>query len=281
MASPAGDFAVLDGSLLLGSVRECGDTEKMRRSHATNRRDPNLVGPAQPGGSPRRRLGDLRWLGAGLGLLSCLGSGCKSGPATKSSASWPSDAVFQAYPVIHCSAYAVSGEVPKPFLAEISERKQDPQPARDSYLAVRDTTLTTLNLFLATGRWAGSYAKITPTRELPRVGTPPECRMFELALAEEISVRLPPSVSGAPYIAPLAMVDYDYERSKGQTPPRITVRVAALLAEGSGRVLRTLRVVATTDYARTSPFFQERPAEEIAQDLTEQIARELSAAIAK
>jgi hypothetical protein len=139
-----------------------------------------------------------------------------------------------------------------------------------------------MNLFLATGSWAGKQAQITPTRQQPRQGGPPECRMFELALADEIDVRLPKSWSGAPYIAPIAMVGYDFEPAAAPDGvPRIAVRVAALLARGDGKVLRTIATVARADYARALPSYQERTSQEVAQELTEQIARGLAEAISK
>lgn len=208
--------------------------------------------------------------------VSGLVPGCATAPKPSGRAMpWPADAVFQGYPVIHCSRE----EVPPSLLAATKASREDETPTRVAYETTRDTVLTTLNLFLATGRWTGTRAQIKPTRELPRIGSPTECRMFELALADEITLRLPPSVTGAPYIAPIGMVGYDYEPGSSGGPPKITVRIAALLARGDGRVLRTISTVATTDYARTAPFFQERGSFEVAQDLTEQIARGLSKAL--
>lgn len=205
-------------------------------------------------------------------------AGCGHGPPAKktpSAPSWPADAVFQAYPVIHCIPEAL----PRPFLADIKKANKDEATASEVYNGTRDLVLTTLNLFLATGRWTGERAHITPTREPPRTGTPPECRMFELALADEISLRLPPSVSGAPYIVPIAMFGYDYESASSKNAPRITVRIAALLARGDGHVLRTLRTAASTDYADPGANFQERSSQEVAQDLTEALAKNLAQAI--
>lgn len=204
-------------------------------------------------------------------------AGCHPQPVKKppSAPSWPSDAVFQAYPVIHCIPEAL----PRPFLNDIKRAGKDEATATEVFHGTRDLVLTTLNLFLATGRWTGERAQINPTREPPRTGTLPECRMFELALADQITLRLPPSVSGAPYIVPIAMFGYDYESASGGKAPRVTVRIAALLARGDGHVLRTLRAIASTDYAQTSPVYQERSSQEVAQDLTEQLAKNLAQAI--
>lgn len=220
-------------------------------------------------------VGRYAAMGAVL-FATVMGAGCAGGPKAKpqgSQVAWPQDAVFQGYPVIHCS----SEEVPPALLRAAAARGADEAAVRAGYLTTRDTVLTTLNLFLATGRWTGGRAQIAPTREQPRVGSGPECRMFELALAEQITVRLPPSVTGAPYIAPIAMVGYDYEPGVAGSgaSPKVVVRVAALLARGDGRVLRTLSTVASTEYAQLKPFFQERGSSELAQDLTEQIARSL------
>jgi hypothetical protein len=204
-------------------------------------------------------------------------SACHTQPVTRqpSAPSWPPDAVFQAYPVIHCIPEAL----PRPFLSDVKRAGKDEATASEVYQSTRDLVLTTLNLFLATGRWTGERAKINPTREAPRTGTPPECRMFELALADQITLRLPPSVSGAPYIVPIAMFGYDYESGSAKQAPRITVRIAALLARGDGHVLRTLRAIAATDYAQPGPALQERSSQEVAQDLTETLAKNLAQAI--
>lgn len=207
-----------------------------------------------------------------------LAMGCGHAPPAKKPPSpppWPADAVFQAYPVIHCIPEAL----PRPFIDDVKKAGKDEATASEVYHGTRDLVLTTLNLFLATGRWTGDRARITPTREPPRTGTPPECRMFELALADEISLRLPPSVSGAPYIVPIAMFGYDYESASGKKAPRITVRIAALLARGDGHVLRTLRTVASTDYAYPGATLQERSSQEVAQDLTVALAKNLAEAI--
>ena len=212
-----------------------------------------------------------------------LSSGCAHTSVAHKAASpppWPADAVFQAYPVIHCS----SDETPASLLTDVKAHANDKseETVKQVYTSTRDLVLTTLNLFLATGRWAGSRARITPTREVPRMGAPSECRMFELALADQITLRLPPSISGSEYIAPIAMVGYDYEPSTGpNSAPTISVRIAALLARGDGRVLRSLAVVARSQAAQLAPFYQERSSQEIAQDLTEQLARNLSGAIAE
>jgi len=231
-------------------------------------------------------MGSRRWLkvlkGGLLLMLLCTG-GCGHGKPqavskSRKPAPWPADAVFQAYPVIHC----ISEGVPPAFLTDAQKNGKEAAVAREVYGDTRDLVLTTLNLFLATGRWAGDRAHIKPTREPPRVGTPPECRMFELALAEQISVDLPPSVSGAAYIAPIAMVGYDYEpAAEAGKAPRITVRIAALLASGGGHVLRTLSALASTNYAETSPAYQERSSQEIAQDLTEALFRNLASAVSE
>jgi hypothetical protein len=223
-----------------------------------------------------RRKTFIRIATVSLPLL--LAASCGHTPVVKkppSPPNWPADAVFQAYPVIHCIPEAL----PRPFVADIKKAGKDEATASEVYTATRDLVLTTLNLFLATGRWTGDRANINPTREPPRTGTPPECRMFELALADEISLRLPPSVSGAPYIVPIAMFGYDYESASGKHGPRITVRIAALLARGDGHVLRTLRTIATTDYASTGASYQERSSQEVAQDLTETLAKNLAQAI--
>lgn len=215
---------------------------------------------------------------AATSLGACKGAGGGAVKPTARPAAWPESAQFQGYPVIHCS----SDEVPRSFLADVARRGQGEEIARESYTTTRDLVLTTLNLFLATGRWTGDRAKITPTRDAPRPGSATECRMFELALADQITLRLPPSISGSEYIAPIAMVGYDYEPSTGpNSAPTISVRIAALLARGDGRVLRTLAVVARSQAAQLAPFYQERSSQEIAQDLTEQLARNLSGAIAE
>jgi hypothetical protein len=212
-----------------------------------------------------------------VGLLSAAGC-AKSGKASKLTAPaaalpWPKDAVFSGFPVLHCSRE----ELPAAFLEDSRRRGGDPQAAREMYLTTRDAVLLTMNLFLATGGWTGGLLQITPTREQPRQGGLPECRMFELALADEINVRLPPSWSRAPYLAPIAMVGYDFEPATGpDSVPRIAVRVAALLARGDGKVLRTIATVARADYAQALPTYQERTSQEIAQELTEQIARGLA-----
>ncbi len=223
-------------------------------------------------------------LGLALAVLPLLQSACQSGGAkavraTKAQASWPADAVFAGYPVIHCT----QDSIPASFLRDMAARGQSETVARESYSTTRELVLTTLNLFLATGRWAGERAQITATRESPRPGAASECRMFELALADEITLRLPPSVSGAPYIAPVAMVGYDYEPAESsKAPAHISVRIAALLARGSGQVLRTLAVVAKSPVTGgAGPAAPERSSQEIAQDLTEQLARKLAQAIAE
>jgi hypothetical protein len=214
----------------------------------------------------------------------CLpGIGCKSAGSdavrkTSPQAAWPADATFQGYPVIHCSRE----EIPAPYLRDAQRGGQSEAVARESYATTRELVLTTLNLFLATGRWGGERAQITPTRDPPRAGAASECRMFELALADEITLRLPPSVSGAPYIAPIAMVGYDYEPAESEkSPAHISVRIAALLARGSGQVLRTLAVVARSPVSQGTPHAQERSSQEIAQDLTEQLAKKLSQALSE
>ena len=189
---------------------------------------------------------------------------------------WPKDAVFAGFPVLHCSSEEFSG----PFLADIKKRGGDEQTARELYLTTRDAVLLTMNLYFATGSWAGDKAQITPTREQPRQGGAPECRMFELALSDEIEVRLPKSWGAAPYLAPIAMVGYDFEPAPSPSGvPRIAVRVAALLARGDGKVLRTIATVARADYARALPTYQERTSQEVAQELTEQVARGLAQAL--
>ena len=136
---------------------------------------------------------------AATSLGACKGAGGGAVKPTARPAAWPESAQFQGYPVIHCS----SDEVPRSFLADVARRGQGEEIARESYTTTRDLVLTTLNLFLATGRWAGERAQITATRDSPRPGAASECRMFELALADEITLRLPPSVSGARSRAPL------------------------------------------------------------------------------
>jgi hypothetical protein len=214
-------------------------------------------------------------LTAAGGLSGCA-TGKAKGVAAKPAAQvqpWPKDAVFAGFPVLHCS----SEEVPAAFLSDLKRRGGDEQTARELYLTTRDAVLLTMNLFLATGGWAGDKAQITPTREQPRQGGAPECRMFELALSDEIEVRLPKSWSAAPYLAPIAMVGYDYEPATSPDgAPKIAVRMAALLARGDGKVLRTIATVARADYARTLPTYQERTSQEIAQELTEQVARGLA-----
>lgn len=210
----------------------------------------------------------------------CTLGGCATGRSKATAAAaavaplpWPKDAVFAGFPVLHCS----SEEFSRPFLADLKQRGGDEQTAKELYLTTRDAVLLTMNLFLATGGWAGKMVQITPTREQPRQGGPPECRMFELALADEIEVRLPKSWSAAPYLAPIAMVGYDYEPAANpDSVPRIAVRVAALLARGDGKVLRTISTVARADYAVRLPVYQERTSQEIAQELTEKVARGLA-----
>jgi len=218
---------------------------------------------------------------AALAALAASVAGCATGkgradptPAARVAAQpWPSDAVFAGFPVLHCSREEFS----RAFLTDLKQRGGDEQTAKELYLTTRDAVLGTMNLFLATGSWAGKMVHITPTREQPRQGGPPECRMFELALADEIEVRLPKSWSAAPYLAPIAMVGYDFEPATGpDSVPRIAVRVAALLARGDGKVLRTISTVARADYATRLPVYQERTSQEVAQELTEQIARGLS-----
>jgi hypothetical protein len=207
-----------------------------------------------------------------------LSAACGHTPVAKKPAApppWPADALFQAYPVIHCIPEAL----PRPFLDDIKRASKNEATASEVYTDTRDLVLTTLNLFLATGRWTGDRARITPTTESPRTGTLPECRMFELALADQITLRLPPSVSGAPYIVPIAMFGYDYEPSAAGRSPRINVRIAALLARGDGHVLRTLRAIATADYATGGASYQERSSQEVAQDLTVALAKNLAQAI--
>ena len=223
---------------------------------------------------------------AGLGLTLLFGCATTTvpnkatDPKTAASAApvqpWPKDAIFQGYPVIHCSSDAN----PAAFLADLQKHGASETTAKEQYQNTRDTVLSTLNFFLATGRWTRGQAQIAPTRAAPRVGTAAECRMFELALADEVSVRLPRSVSGAPYIAPIAMVGYDYEQpATPGGPATVAVRVAALLARGDGHVLRTISTVARADYAATSPSFRERSSLEIAQELTEQIAKSLASSL--
>lgn len=233
------------------------------------------------------RAGAASWraiLALALSALPAATTGCQSGgaAAVRSSspkASWPADAVFAGYPVIHCT----QDNIPAEFLRDMTARGQSEAVSRESYSTTRDLVLTTLNLFLATGRWGGERAQITATRESPRPGAANECRMFELALADEITLRLPPSVSGAPYIAPVAMVGYDYEAGESRkSPPHISVRIAALLARGTGQVLRTVAVVAKSPVTQgVGPTAPERSSQEIAQDLTEQLAKKLSQAIAE
>ena len=210
----------------------------------------------------------------GLPLTGCQGGGAASVRPGKTQPSWPADAAFAGYPVIHCT----QDNIPAAFVRDMAGRGQSEAVCRESYSTTRDLVLTTLNLFLATGRWGGERAQITPTRESPRPGSASECRMFELALADEITLRLPPSVSGAPYIAPIAMVGYDYEPAESKTaPPHISVRIAALLARGNGQVLRTLAVVAKSPLTvGGGPSAPERSSQEIAQDLTEQLAKKLA-----
>lgn len=228
-------------------------------------------------------LGPRLVFGLALGSLGLLQVGCKSAgsDSVRKSAqhvTWPADAVFQGYPVIHCSRE----QIPAAYVRDLGKSGQSEAVAAESYATTRELVLTTLNLFLATGRWGGERAQITATRDPPRSGAPSECRMFELALADEITLRLPPSVSGAPYIAPIAMVGYDYEPAESaQTAAHISVRIAALLARGNGQVLRTLAVVARSPVAQVKPHFQERPSQEIAQDLTEQLAKKLSQALSE
>lgn len=230
-----------------------------------------------------RGLGSLAlalMLAAGATTVSgCRGGGSAAVRPSGARVSWPADAVFAGYPVIHCT----QDSIPTGYLRDMGTRGQSEAVSRESYSTTRDLVLTTLNLFLATGRWAGERAQITPTREPPRPGAASECRMFELALADEITLRLPPSVSGAPYIAPLAMVSYDYEAAESsKAPAHISVRIAALLARGDGQVLRTLAVVAKSPVTvGAGPTATERTGQEIAQDLTEQLARRLAQAIAE
>ncbi|HRI52226.1 MAG TPA: hypothetical protein PLW65_18765 [Pseudomonadota bacterium] len=226
---------------------------------------------------PRRRAGLALLMLAALwtGATGCATGRGRAAPAPAPAAvqPWPSDAVFAGFPVLHCSREEFS----RAFLTDLKQRGGDEQTAKELYLTTRDAVLGTMNLFLATGSWAGKMVHITPTREQPRQGGPPECRMFELALADEIEVRLPKSWSAAPYLAPIAMVGYDFEPATGpDTVPRIAVRVAALLARGDGKVLRTISTVARADYATRVPVYQERTSQEVAQELTEQIARGLS-----
>ena len=216
-------------------------------------------------------------LAAAAGLSGCAtgkgkGATAKAPPAVMP---WPHDAVFAGFPVLHCSSEELSGA----FLADLKQRGGDESSAREQYLTTRDAVLLTMNLYLATGSWAGDKAQITPTREQPRQGGPPECRMFELALSDEIEVRLPKSWSAAPYLAPIAMVGYDFEPARDGHEPRIAVRVAALMARGDGKVLRTIATVARADYARTRPTYQERTSQEVAQELTEQVAHGLAATL--
>lgn len=216
--------------------------------------------------------------GAALGALTLGGCATGKGKGAKTEVAaqplpWPKDAVFAGFPVLHCSSEEFSGA----FLTDLKQHGGDEQTGKELYLTTRDAVLLTMNLFLATGSWAGKMVQITPTREQPRQGGPPECRMFELALADEIEVRLPKSWSAAPYLAPIAMVGYDYEPATSpDSVPRIAVRVAALLASGDGKVLRTISTVARADYAVRLPVYKERTSQEVAQELTEQVARGLA-----
>ncbi|MBL9003673.1 MAG: hypothetical protein JNJ46_05465 [Myxococcales bacterium] len=234
---------------------------------------------AWSGGALQTRLFFCLALGClGLPNIGCKSAGSDAVRKTSPRVTWPAEAVFQGYPVIHCSR----DDIPSAYVRDMGKNGQSEAVARESYTTTRELVLTTLNLFLATGRWAGERAQISATRDPPRPGAPNECRMFELALADEITLRLPPSVSGAPYIAPIAMVGYDYEPAENaKSAAHISVRIAALLARGNGQVLRTLAVVARSPVAQIAPHFQERPSQEIAQDLTEQLAKKLAQALAE
>ncbi len=210
-----------------------------------------------------------------LGVGGCAATKAKPTKGPPVVMPWPADAVFAGFPVLHCS----SEDLPASFTADLKQRGADESTAREQYLTTRDAVLLTMNLYLATGSWAGDKAQITPSRDQPRQGGAPECRMFELALSDEIEVRLPKSWSAAPYLAPIAMVGYDFEPAGDGHAPRIAVRVAALMARGDGKVLRTIATVARADYARTRPTYQERTSQEVAQEITEQVARGLSQAL--
>ena len=182
---------------------------------------------------------------------------------------------FESLPFFEALAVAARRLRARMFLPERTYRSalQQGRIAESDLRAV----LATMTPFQATGSGAGKMVHSTPIREQAPQAGPPECRMFELALADEIEVRLPKSWSAAPYLAPIAMVGYDFEPATGpDSVPRIAVRVAPLLARGDGKVLRTISTVARADYATRVPTYQERTSQEVAQELTEQIARGLS-----
>ena len=75
------------------------------------------------------------------------------------------------------------------------------------------------------------------------------------------------------------IVGVAYLPGQGGKPPQLLVRLAALLCDAEGAVLRVAPADVSADYASPGPRGQERGPQEIAQELVERSVRALSAAM--
>ncbi len=234
--------------------------------------------------STERPLRRLRSWSSLRRLAFCLTlCGCGAGSAGGASAGRPGDRgePYRAL-VIEC----VSAEIPRSFAAE---RGTQAEGAGGLFTETRDTVLSTLGLFLGTGRWAGDAVAIAPNPQPSRPGTSEECRTLGVIAAgnaSAASVKALPSSEDIAIgrVAVTAIMAYDYlpitmasatgGGASDTTPPRIQVRLAVVLAQ-EGKVRHAESVVGRTDYARVSMGYEERPSQEVTQALTERLGEGL------
>jgi hypothetical protein len=174
--------------------------------------------------------------------------------------------------VLHCAP----AEVPASLMIE---RAGDEERAAARFAETRSVVLTTLGLYLGTGRWAGAQVEVSGARPA-REGSEDECR----ALRAIAAGRAPPSwagSAGAPKerLAVAGVVAVAYRPAQGAAPPQLLVRLAALLTDEGGGVLRHAPAEVTAPYALATPRYQERGAQEVAQDVVERAVRALGAAM--
>lgn len=208
-----------------------------------------------------------RSVGISLTLLFCADcAGAGDAPARRPAAgpAAPPGAAYAAQ-VLECAP----AEVPASLLAEQAEGA-DRDRAAARFEEVRGIALTTLGLYLGTGRWAGAAAEIRGEPRPARPGSEDECR----ALRALAAGRTPPSfpVNERARVAVAGTVDLAYLPAQGARPAQLLVRLGALLVDEEGAVLRAAPAEVKAPYAG-------RGAQEIAQDLVEQAVRALGAAM--
>jgi hypothetical protein len=145
-----------------------------------------------------------------------------------------------------------------------------PAPTSRALPDTESVVVTTLDLYLGTGRWAGEDVRVT-SKERPREGTDEECQ----ALLSVAAGR--PPASFLDHREPLlvaGILRLEHRRQADRT--RIEVGLAVLEVAPGGAVRWAAPVEVATDHsAIVSGAEVERNQHEVARELTERVARQL------